>query len=127
MKIPALLTLLGLGLLSLTAASASVIEPQFGRPFWATGYVRSVHHILVFDLVTETIKGNSGGSKLSLGTTADHQQLLQYFEAAKKKGVKVRLHGFLVKNPSNIMAQTPTAPTIEFRVDKLHMPNERDS
>jgi hypothetical protein len=122
-----LLTVLGLGWLSLTAATATVIEPQFGRAFWATGYVRSINHVLVFDLVTETVHGNSGGSKLGLGTTTEHIRLLQYFEAAKKKGIKVRLHGFLVKNPPNVVAQMPTAPTIEFRVDKMHATNERDS
>ena len=81
------------------------MEPQFGRTFWATGYVRSVHHVLVFDFVTETIKGNSGGSKVSLGTSTEHTRLLPYLEAVKKKDILVRLHGFLVKTPANIMAQ----------------------
>ena len=106
MKLPALLALFGVGWIALTPASAqTVMEPQFGRTFWATGYVRSVHHVLVFDFVTETIKGNSGGSKVSLGTSTEHTRLLPYLEAVKKKDILVRLHGFLVKTPANIMAQ----------------------
>jgi hypothetical protein len=122
-----ILACLCLGWLALTSASAqTLIQPQFGRTFWATGYVRSVHHVLVFIFVTETIAGNSGGSKVTLGTSTEHTRLLSYLELAKKKGIRVRLHGFLTKNPPNVMAQLPTSPTIGFTVDKMHAPGEPD-
>ena len=107
-------------------ASATVIEPEYGRGLWATGYVRSVHHILVFDLGTDIIRGNTGGSKVSLGTTTEHVRILQYLELAKKKGILVRLHGIFVKNPPDLIAQHPGAPSVEFRVDELHSTQEPD-
>jgi len=126
MRATVLLILVGLGWFVLTPAPAKVIDPQFGRGLWATGYVRSVPDVLVFDLGTDIIRGNTGGSKVALGTSTEHVRILRYLELAKKKGILVRLHGFFVKNPPNIMAQLPAAPSVEFRVDKMHSTRDPD-
>jgi hypothetical protein len=126
MKVPTFLILLGLGWLSVQPVSAEVITPQFGRTLWATGYVRSVHHVLVFDLGNETILGNTGGSKVMLGTSTEHTDLAQYFELAKHKAVRIRLHGYFDKTPAHILAQFPLSPSVGFTVDKIHSPNEPD-
>lgn len=126
MRLPLLFLLSGLSWLTTEPLSAEVITPQFGRGLWATGCVRSVHHVLVFDLGNQTVRGNTGGTKVMLGTSTEHTVLAQYLEVIKKKAILVRLHGYFDKTPASILAQFPYSPSVGFTVDKMHSPNEPD-
>jgi hypothetical protein len=126
MKIPTFLIVLGLGWLNAQPVSAKVIDAQLGRTLWATGYVRSVHHVLVFDLGDESIRGNSWGSKVWLGADSNHPEIFRYLELIKHKGIPVRLHGYFAKVPATALTQVPNSPSIRFTIDKLHSTTDPD-
>jgi hypothetical protein len=123
LAVAALLTAVGV-----RTGSADVVDVQFGRGLWATGHVRAVRltdagghpvHVLVFEFPTTKIRGNTGGSRVGLGTSTTQTNLAIALEQAKKTGALIRVHGHFQKVPDNLLAQVPASPSIGLTVDQV--------
>jgi hypothetical protein len=109
-----------------TAATRASAEDDLSKyEHWITGEVSEQHSELMFRC-DKPIKGNPAGNVVYLGSSrATMHVMLPLLSKAAERHQKLRLYGVLLPVDEQ-SRKAPEAPSAQFIVWKLHLPNEPD-